>query len=52
MVITAIVFTVYGIGAATMRRWLVNRPLLQRLLGRATAGLFVALGIRLALSER
>jgi threonine/homoserine/homoserine lactone efflux protein len=52
MVVTAIVFTGYGIGAGTIRRWLLNRPSLQRLLDRATAGLFVALGLRLALSER
>ncbi|MHC4094094.1 MAG: LysE family translocator, partial [Planctomycetota bacterium] len=52
MAVTAIVFTGYGISAGTMRRWLVNRPSLKRLLDRATAGLFVALGLRLALSER
>lgn len=45
------VFTLYGLGAATVRRRVLASPALVRGLHRAFAGLFGLLGLRLAFTE-
>ena len=52
MVLTVIIFTVYGICAAIIRQWVIERPLVQKVIDWTTGSLFVFLGIRLALSNR
>ena len=47
MVLTVIVFSVYGISAAIIGRWLIERPRVNRLIDWATGSLFVFLGIRM-----
>jgi threonine/homoserine/homoserine lactone efflux protein len=46
------VFVVYGTFAATVRDHLVSRPGVLRWMRRVFAGTYVALGARLAFTER
>ncbi len=52
MILTVIIFTAYGISAAIIRRWVIERPRVNRLIDWVTGSLFIFLGIRLALSDR
>lgn len=52
MGMTFVVFVGYGLCAAAMRAHLISRPRVMTWLRRAFASAFVALGARLALSER
>lgn len=52
MAMTFVVFTVYGIGAALVRRHIIERPVIVRRLRQAFAGSFVGLGVKLATTSR
>lgn len=52
MLMTFGVFVVYGLFAASIRNHVVSRPAILAWMRRVFAGAFVALGARLALSER
>ena len=52
MLLTLVVFAVYGIFAAAVRGHVVSRPRVMTWLRRVVAGSFVALSARLALTER
>lgn len=52
MLLTFVVFVGYGVGAAAIRRHVVSRPQVLTWMRRAFAGAFVALGVRLALTDR
>ncbi|MDQ4100541.1 MAG: LysE family translocator [Chloroflexota bacterium] len=52
MLVTLVVFAVYGVAAAALRSHVVARPRVLVWLRRVFAGSFVALGARLALAER
>jgi threonine/homoserine/homoserine lactone efflux protein len=52
MLLTFVVFAAYGICAAAVRRYVVGRPGVVLWMRRTFAGAFVALGGKLALSER
>lgn len=52
MLMTFVVFAVYGIFAAAMRDHVITRPSVMTMLRRGFAAAFVALGARLAVSER
>ncbi len=52
MLMTFVVFAVYGLFAASVRRQVVSRPAIVLWLRRTFAAAFVALGVRLALAER
>ncbi|MEU6743518.1 LysE family translocator [Streptosporangium sandarakinum] len=52
MLITFVVFAVYGIFAASVRDQVVSRPRVMAWLARVFAASFVALGVRLALTDR
>jgi len=52
MVVTFAVFALYGLFAAAMREQVLSRPAVMRWMRRAFAAVFVALGAKLALSER
>ena len=52
MAMTFVVFVVYGLFAASVRRQIIARPRVLTWMRRLFAGAFVALGARLALSER
>jgi threonine/homoserine/homoserine lactone efflux protein len=52
MLVTFVVFAVYGLFAAAMRDHVVSRPAVMAFMRRAFAAAFVALGARLALTER
>lgn len=52
MALTVIIFTVYSISAAIIRRWVIERPSVNRLFDWATGSLFVFLGIRLVLANQ
>jgi len=52
MVLTFIVFVGYGLFAAWIRTHVVSRPQVLTWMRRGFAGVFVALGIKLALAER
>ena len=52
MVLTFVIFAVYGLIAAGMRRQVLARPRVLTWLRRAFAGAFVLLGARLALADR
>jgi len=51
MVLTFAVFVVYGSFAAWMRVWLLGDDAFMKWLRRATAGVFAALGLRLAFAN-
>jgi threonine/homoserine/homoserine lactone efflux protein len=52
MLMTFGVFVVYGLGAAAVRRHVITRPAILTAMRRAFAGAFVALGVKLAFTER
>lgn len=52
MLLTLVVFVVYGAFAAAVRRQVIDRPRVMTWLRRIFAGSFLALGIRLALPDR
>ncbi len=52
MLVTFIVFGLYGVFAASVRNHVVSRPRVMTWLRRLFAGSFVALGARLALTDR
>jgi threonine/homoserine/homoserine lactone efflux protein len=52
MLMTFVVFVVYGLFAASIRNHVISRPRVLTWMRRAFAGAFVALGARLALAER
>jgi threonine/homoserine/homoserine lactone efflux protein len=52
MVVTFVVFAIYGVFAAAVRTHIVSRPRVLTWMRRTFAGAFIALGARLALSER
>ena len=52
MLVTFVVFAIYGVFAAAVREHIVSRPHVLTWMRRTFAAAFVALGIRLALTER
>ena len=52
MLMTFVVFALYGIFAATMRNYVLNRPKVLDWLRKSFAATFLALGAKLAISER
>lgn len=52
MLLTFVVFVGYGLFAASIRRHVISRPSVLTWMRRTFAGAFVALGARLALTER
>ncbi|MFK4825596.1 LysE family translocator [Paenochrobactrum sp. BZR 588] len=52
MVLTYIVFAVYGIFAATLRQYVISSVLVQNWLRRSFAAAFAALAVQLALTHR
>ena len=52
MLLTLVVFVIYGLLAAAFRAQIVTRPRVLTWLRRSFAGAFVALGARLALADR
>ena len=52
MAMTFVVFAIYGLFAAAMRDHVISRPTVMAWMRRAFAAAFVALGARLALTER
>ncbi len=52
MLLTFVVFAAYGVFAASVRNHVVSRPGVMTWMRRGFAGSFVALGARLALTER
>jgi threonine/homoserine/homoserine lactone efflux protein len=52
MVLTFVVFVAYGLFAAAVRRHVISRPRVLAWMRRTFAGAFVALGAKLALTER
>nr|MBA3416128.1 LysE family translocator [Chloroflexia bacterium] len=52
MLLTFVVFALYGVFAASVRDHVVSRPQVMTWLRRVFAGAFVALGARLALTDR
>ena len=52
MLVTFVVFAIYGIFAAAIRRHVVTRPRVLTWMRRSFAAAFVGLGIKLALSDR
>jgi threonine/homoserine/homoserine lactone efflux protein len=52
MAVTFVVFAAYGVFAASVKRHVVSRPQVMTWLRRGFAGSFVALGAKLAVTER
>ena len=52
MLLTLVVFSVYGVFAGSVRSHVVSRPGVMRWMRRLFAGSFVALSARLAVTER
>jgi threonine/homoserine/homoserine lactone efflux protein len=52
MLMTFVVFVGYGLFAASVRKHVVSRPSVLTWMRRSFAGAFVALGVKLALTER
>ncbi|MGH2808263.1 MAG: LysE family translocator [Actinomycetota bacterium] len=52
MVVTFVIFAAYGIFAATVRTQLVSRPRVMTWMRRTFGASFVALGVKLAVTER
>src|SRR5215469_6739353 len=52
MAMTFVVFTCYGVFAASVRRHLVDRPVIVARVRKVFAASFVALGVRLAVTAR
>ena len=51
LVLTLIVFTGYGVSAAVIRKWILERTGLQKAIHWAMGSLFVFLGLKLVLSD-
>jgi threonine/homoserine/homoserine lactone efflux protein len=52
MLVTLVVFAIYGVLAAAVRRQVLDRPSVLLWMRRTFAAVFVALGLRLAVAER
>lgn len=52
MLMTFVVFAVYGMAAAAVRHHVLRRPRVMTWMRRVFAGAFVALGLRLAIQQR
>ncbi len=52
MLVTFVVFAIYGLFAAAVRQYVVSRPRVMMWMRRVFAGSFVALGARLAVTSR
>lgn len=52
MVVTLLIFAVYGVCAAWLRRYVVGRPVVMVWIGRAFAASFVVLAVMLALTQQ
>jgi threonine/homoserine/homoserine lactone efflux protein len=52
MLITLVVFAVYGVFAAAVRRQVISRPRVLAWMRRVFAGSFVALGAKLAFTRQ
>jgi threonine/homoserine/homoserine lactone efflux protein len=52
MLVTLVVFVGYGLFASTVRRHVISRPRIIAWMRRTFAAAFVALGVKLALTER
>ena len=52
MLLTFVVFAIYGLFAASIRNHVISRPQVLTWLRRTFAGAFAALGAKLALAER
>ncbi len=52
MAMTFVVFVIYGVGAAAVRRHVIDRPRIVQRIRRVFAASFVGLGIRLAATSR
>ncbi|HEU5096243.1 MAG TPA: LysE family translocator [Reyranella sp.] len=52
MLVTLVVFVGYGLFASTVRRHVISRPRILAWMRRTFAAAFVALGVKLALTER
>jgi threonine/homoserine/homoserine lactone efflux protein len=52
MLVTFVVFAIYGLFAAAVRHYVVSRPRVMMWMRRVFAGSFVALGARLAFTSR
>jgi threonine/homoserine/homoserine lactone efflux protein len=52
MLVTLVVFVGYGLFAAAIRTHVISRPRVLTWMRRTFAGAFVALGARLALTDR
>ena len=52
MLLTFVIFSVYGVFAAAMRERVVSRPRVMAWMRRVFAGSFVALGLKLALTRQ
>jgi threonine/homoserine/homoserine lactone efflux protein len=52
MLLTFVVFAVYGMFAAAVRNHVISRPQVLTWMRRTFAGAFAALGARLALADR
>jgi threonine/homoserine/homoserine lactone efflux protein len=52
MLMTFVIFVIYGLLAGIMRQHVISRPAVMTWMRRAFAGAFAALGARLAMAER
>ena len=52
MVMTFVVFVIYGVAASALRRHVINRPVVIRRIRRVFAASFVGLGLKLASTSR
>jgi threonine/homoserine/homoserine lactone efflux protein len=52
MLVTFVIFAIYGVFAAAVREHIVSRPKVLTWMRRAFAGAFVALGVKLAFTDR
>ncbi len=52
MAMTFVVFAIYGVFAAAVRNQIISRPAVLAWMRRSFAAAFVALGAKLALTER
>ena len=52
MLVTLVVFAIYGVLAATARRQVLDRPHILKGIRRTFAGAFLLLGLRLAVTDR
>jgi threonine/homoserine/homoserine lactone efflux protein len=52
MAMTFVVFVIYGVGAAAVRRHVIDRPLVVQRIRQVFAVSFVGLGVKLAATSR